>query len=96
MRLRYASEMAAPALGDPWRAVAERCEAVQDLLGEHQDTVVSRSTLRELGVQAHLSGENGFTFGRLHALEQVRAADAEREFSQVVGDGLPKKAAGWG
>ncbi len=94
-RMRYASEMAAPALGDPWSTVAERCEAVQDLLGEHQDTVVLRAALRELGVQAHLSGENGFTFGRLHALEQARAGELSRELTEAVGE-LPKKAAGWG
>lgn len=95
-RMRYACEMAAPALGGPWAAVAARCEGVQDLLGEHQDTVVSRDTLRALGVQAHLSGENGFSFGRLHALEQARAAELEREYDTVVGGGLPKRADAWG
>lgn len=95
-RMRYAAEMAEPALGDPWPAVAGRAETVQDLLGEHQDTVVSQATLRELGVQAHLSGENGFTFGRLHALEQGRAAELVREYAEMVGDGLPKKATRWG
>lgn len=90
-RMRYAAEMAAPALGGPWPAAAERCEALQDLLGEHQDTVVSRDVLRALGAQAHLSGENGFTFGRLHALEQATAAEVERRYDDMVGGGLPKK-----
>jgi hypothetical protein len=36
--------------------------------------------LRAYGIQAHLSGENGFTFGRRHALEQRRADRAEQEF----------------
>jgi hypothetical protein len=36
--------------------------------------------LRAYGVQAHLSGENGFTFGQLHALERRRADRAEQEF----------------
>lgn len=94
-RMRYAAEMAAPALGGPWPEVAERCEALQDLLGEHQDTVVSRDALRAVGVQAHLSGENGFTFGRLHALEQATAAEAERRYDDVVGGGLPKKPWKW-
>jgi hypothetical protein len=30
---------------------------------------------------AHLSGENAFTFGRLHALEQWRADRAEADFA---------------
>ena len=50
-------------------------------LGEFQDSVVARSRLREVGLQAHLSGENAFTYGRLHALEQQRAD---------VGAGLPR------
>jgi hypothetical protein len=53
---------------------------VQQALGVHQDTVVARHVLRAYGVQAHLSGENGFTFGRRHALEQRRADRAEQEF----------------
>ena len=28
----------------------------------------------QLGVQAHLDGDNGFTFGRLHGLEDARGA----------------------
>jgi CHAD domain-containing protein len=62
------------------RKLADASKAVQQALGEHQDTVIARVRLREYGVQAHLSGENGFTFGRLHALEQARADQAEREF----------------
>jgi CHAD domain-containing protein len=73
-RLRYAGEGAVPVLGAPAAELAAASEAIQDLLGEHQDTVVARQSLREIGVRAHLSGENGFTFGRLHSLEESRAA----------------------
>ena len=74
-RLRYAAEMAVPVLGSRASTLAARAKAVQQLLGEHQDAVVARQVLRDLGIRAHLGGENGFTFGRLHALEQARAAD---------------------
>ena len=79
-RLRYAAESAVPVFGKRARKLAAASKAVQQALGEHQDTVIARVRLREYGVQAHLSGENGFTFGRLHALEQARADQAEREF----------------
>ena len=46
-----------------------RVKQVQELLGDHQDAVVARPVLREIGIQAHLDGENGFTFGILHAQE---------------------------
>jgi CHAD domain-containing protein len=72
-RLRYAAESAAPVLGRRAKRLANRAMRIQEVLGEHQDTVVARQTLRELGAKAYLEHENGFTFGRLHALEQARA-----------------------
>jgi CHAD domain-containing protein len=79
-RLRYAAEGAVPVLGAPAAELAAAAEAIQDVLGEHQDTVVARRSLREIGVRAHLSGENGFTFGRLHSLEEARAAALAAEY----------------
>ncbi len=83
-RLRYAAEAARPALGKPAKRLARRAKDAQQLLGEHQDTVVARAVLREIGVKAHLSGENGFTLGRLHALEEARAGELERRYPAVV------------
>lgn len=82
-RLRYAAESAEPVLGARAGQLAARAEQVQELLGEHQDSVVARELLRDLGVQVHLGGGNSFSFGRLHALEQQRGAAAEREFTAV-------------
>src|SRR5215213_912440 len=75
-RARYAAEVARPVLGRRAKAFARRVKAVQKVLGEHQDTVVIRGELRRIGVQAHLDGENGFSFGRLHALQQASAERA--------------------
>jgi CHAD domain-containing protein len=85
-RLRYAAESAVPVFPGKAGKLAAAAKRVQEALGEHQDAVVSRSRLREYGVRAHLSGENGFTFGRLHALEQARADDAVRRFESAWGD----------
>jgi len=38
----------------------------RELLGDHQDAVVARPVLREIGMAARLDGENGFTYGLLH------------------------------
>jgi CHAD domain-containing protein len=65
-RLRYAAEAAAPALGTPAQRLVKQVKHVQELLGDHQDAVVARPVLREIGIQAHLDGENGFTWGILH------------------------------
>jgi CHAD domain-containing protein len=65
-RLRYASEAAAPVLGKQATQLVKQVKHVQELLGDHQDAVVARPVLREIGIQAHLDGENGFTYGILH------------------------------
>lgn len=83
-RLRYAAESAAPVLGKRAKRLAKRAKRIQEILGEHQDTVVARQTLRELGAKAYLDHENGFTFGRLHALEQARADVLASEFPGVL------------
>lgn len=70
---RYAAESVAEVFGKPAKRLAAAMEELQEVLGEHQDGVVTREVLRELGAGASRSGENGFTFGRLHALEQARA-----------------------
>jgi hypothetical protein len=48
------------------------------VLGRQHDAVTRRETLRRLAIQADLDGESTFTYGRMHALEQVAAVDAER------------------
>ena len=83
-RLRYAAETARPVFGKRAKRLAARAEAVQEVLGEHQDSVVSREALREIGALAFLSGENGFTFGRLHGVEQARAAEIEEAYPNTV------------
>jgi len=79
-RLRYAAESARPALGKRAKQLAAAAKNVQQALGQHQDSVVARQRLREFGVKAYVDGENGFSFGRLHALEQQHAREAEQEF----------------
>jgi CHAD domain-containing protein len=82
-RARYAAESVRPVFGAPARRFARRMKSVQQLLGEHQDTVVCRAALRRLGVQAHRAGEHGFSFGRLHGLEQARADRAADRYPEV-------------
>jgi hypothetical protein len=58
-------------------------KAVQEVLGEHQDSVVARTELAALGVAAHAVGHDGFTYGRLHALEQAAAARSLEGFDEA-------------
>ncbi|HKR48696.1 MAG TPA: CHAD domain-containing protein, partial [Pseudonocardiaceae bacterium] len=76
-RLRYGTEVALPVLGKPARRFRKRVKAVQQLLGEHHDAVVARPVLREIAMQAHLDGENGYTFGLLHGRQSTEIHEAE-------------------
>ncbi|MGW7823969.1 CYTH and CHAD domain-containing protein [Streptomyces puniciscabiei] len=78
-RTRYAAEAATPALGRPARSLTKAMRSLTTLLGEHQDSVMTRLTLRELSAVAHAAGESTFTYGLLYGREEARAAQAEAE-----------------
>ncbi|MEU9335938.1 CYTH and CHAD domain-containing protein [Streptomyces sp. NPDC048290] len=82
-RARYAAEAAVPALGDPAGGLVKSMKSVQSLLGDHQDSVMTREALRDLAQQAHSAGESAFTYGLLYGREERRAADVERELPGV-------------
>jgi CHAD domain-containing protein len=78
-RARYAGEAVSPALGRDARRFTKQMKKVQSVLGDHQDAVVARGVDRELGIGAHLAGENAFTFGLLYEREDQRAARLRAE-----------------
>lgn len=82
-RARYAGEAARPALGKPAKKFAKRMKSVQQVLGDHQDSVVARDTVRALAVAAHAAGESAFTWGLLYGQEEATAAERERELPGV-------------
>ncbi|WP_222195671.1 CYTH and CHAD domain-containing protein [Modestobacter italicus] len=79
-RLRYTADAAVPVLGRPVAELVSALKGVQTVLGDRQDTFVTRPLCREMGLQAAAAGENAWTWGRLHALEEARSDQAEREF----------------
>jgi CHAD domain-containing protein len=89
-RLRYAAESGIPVLGRRAKKLGTRARRIQEILGEHQDTVVARQSLRELGAKAYLEHENGFTFGRLHALEEARAEQLVKRYPEAL-ERLPRR-----
>lgn len=78
-RVRYATEIAGSQFSGA-KDVVRVAKRIQTVLGEVQDTVVTRELCRRLAVAAVDQGENAFPYGRLHALEQVRAQRREDEF----------------
>jgi CHAD domain-containing protein len=79
-RARYAGEAAAPVFGKKASRFSKRMKQVQAVLGDHQDAVIARQAARELGMAAHLAGENAFSYGLLFERE---AHEGERLQAQA-------------
>ncbi|HEX6510705.1 MAG TPA: CYTH and CHAD domain-containing protein, partial [Chloroflexota bacterium] len=74
-RCRYAAESVASLAGRRARRLARRCRRLQAILGEHQDSVVTRAWLRQIAPLA--SGREAFVAGQIAATEG-RAAAGDR------------------
>ena len=68
-RVRYAAEAAEPIAGKLAARSAAAAAALQDVLGDHQDSVTAQQWLREAG-----RGPRAFVAGELTALERETAA----------------------
>lgn len=73
--------------------VAERAKTIQTLLGDHQDSVVSRAHLAKEADAAQAAGEDTFTYGVLYSHEagvaqraEEQIADALKQLKKAVGD----------
>jgi CHAD domain-containing protein len=71
-RARYAAEAVSPVFGKRAEAFAQAAARLQDVLGDHQDSVVARAWLRE----AAEDGADAFVAGELAATEAQAAAEA--------------------
>ena len=75
-RARYAAEVVEPAFGKAARKFARAVTEVQDVLGEHQDSVVAAAWLRANALTLH-DARAVYVAGELGAMERA-AADASR------------------
>jgi CHAD domain-containing protein len=77
-RLRYTSAAA----GAP--KVSKRAKKIQSLLGDHQDSVVSREHLKRQAEAAHAAGEETFTYGLLYQQETDLALECRRQLQPAL------------
>jgi CHAD domain-containing protein len=82
-RARYAGDAMAPAIGKKARRFARQMKKVQSVLGDHQDAVIGRQVERELGISAHLAGENAFSYGLLYGRDSCDAARLQAQAWQT-------------
>jgi len=78
-RARYSSEAAQPVLGRPAAAHASRMKGVQQLLGEHQDSVMCRGVLSGLRERAVRAGEDPAPYDAVDRREREIAAEVEAD-----------------
>jgi CHAD domain-containing protein len=84
-RARYAVELALPLWGEKAEQIIAERKGLQDVLGEHQDSIVSAQFLREQGIRSgNRSGHNGFTYGLLYAQQLARAASVGEQLKPFL------------
>ncbi|MFF7153485.1 CHAD domain-containing protein [Streptomyces sp. NPDC008139] len=82
-RARYCGEAAQPVVGKRAAAHTGRMKSVQQLLGEHQDSVMCRAALGRTAREARAAGEPTEAYTALIAAERARAAAVEAELPDV-------------
>ncbi|MCU7725423.1 CYTH and CHAD domain-containing protein [Actinoplanes sp. KI2] len=87
-KARYAVEVFAPAAGKNGKALVKSLTDLQDVLGAHQDSVVARELLHELG-------PDSFWFGVLWARQEQVGKDTYAELPVVVEASRKKKLRRW-
>lgn len=64
--------------------VSARAKTIQTLLGDHQDSVVSRTHLAQQADTAHAAGEDTFTYGLLYQLEDDLARRSREQLEAAM------------
>ena len=91
-RLRYALETAELVWPRKPKGLRKRVRKLTELLGERQDTVVTRAALLELAAEADAAGEPTFTHGRLDRIEELHAVVLEERFHRAWSGALDQRA----
>jgi CHAD domain-containing protein len=81
-QLRYAADAVEPMYGKAAHRLAKQAEAIQEVLGEHQDAVIAADLLRTMATSRG-AGSVAFTLGVLHSRQTDAAESARAQFRQV-------------
>jgi hypothetical protein len=64
--------------------VSDRAKTIQTLLGDHQDSVVSRTHLSQQAEAATAAGEDTFTYGLLYQQEDDLAQRSREQLDDAL------------
>ncbi|MDO3339688.1 CYTH and CHAD domain-containing protein [Mycobacteroides abscessus subsp. abscessus] len=77
-RLRYVAS------AEGAKKISQAAKDIQELLGEHQDSTVSRAYLATQAAEAHSAGEDTFTYGVLYQREHDAAETARHQVEATL------------
>jgi CHAD domain-containing protein len=84
-RHRYSVELAEPVWGKKASKIVSQRKDLQDVLGNHQDAVVSKAFLRDFGIPVGARRDhNGFTYGILFAQQEAELARLPEQLAPFV------------
>ena len=93
--VRYAAEAVEPALGKPAGRMAKGAKGVQTVLGDHQDTVVAETWLREIAEDAGTDPAAAFVLGALVADERVERRRLREAWPEAWATAVQSKRSRW-
>lgn len=94
-QVRYAAEAVAPAVGKPARRAARGAEAVQGILGQHQDAVHAEAWLRDVAGRSETDLATAFACGALVADERHVQADLRAAWTDAWADASAPRRWRW-
>lgn len=94
-RLRYACEALSRLHGEDAADLGAAAKELQEVLGEHQDSVVAQELLRDLAERSVLDGEDTLVLGRLHVLEEQQAERSLAHFEAAWTAASRKRLRRW-
>ena len=94
-RLRYATESASDVLGKHGKQLAKAASAITEILGDHNDSMITQGVIGELAAQAEERGESTFTYGRIQGWEAARADISSEAYLDALRDVDQLRYPGW-
>ena len=94
-RLRYGMDSAYGVMGKDAKRVAKSATQITELLGEHNDSVITAELIGDLADEAFARGEDTFTYGRMQAVEEASAAMSRDALTAAIAQLNEHRFAGW-
>ncbi|WP_194291394.1 CYTH and CHAD domain-containing protein [Cumulibacter manganitolerans] len=94
-RVRYGMDSAVGVLGKDAKRIAKSASRITELLGDHNDSLITAQLIGDLADEAFARGEDTFTYGRMQAVEESNAALSRDALADALGELSRRRLAGW-